>query len=148
MNRWRFAAAFRRSSTISAPDFFRFLRRALALIAADQPDAHLALITAMGRMRARLVANGEMGDVWFDPPDWMIGVSDRRADLEVSFDREVILDLVAGRLTLADAVDQERLRLLGAVEMIESFHAALLTFLEGLVRTSAAPAILKEYRQS
>ena len=147
MKRWLSRGASRRSSIISALDFFDYMRRSLSLIATEQPLAHRALTAAVGSMRVRLVANGLSRDVWFEPPEWVISPNGDLVDVEVTFDRDVILDLVDGHLTLAVAIEQERLGLRGVLGRIEAFHAALLIFLEGLVRTSEAPRMLQEYRQ-
>ena len=129
-------------------DFFTFLRTSLSCIAAEEPDGHRALTAAMGRMRVRLVADGVARIIRFDFPDWAIypEVSEA-ADLEVAFDREIIMDLIDGRLTMEDAIYQERLRMRGSVETIERFHGALMIYLEGLIRTPGAPAMLEVYRE-
>jgi hypothetical protein len=129
-------------------DFFSFLRTSLSRIAADEPDAHRALIDAMGSMRVRLVADGMARIVRFDFPDWTICAEVGEAILEVAFEREIILDLIDGRLTMEDAINQERLRMRGSVETIERFHGALMVYLEGLIRTPEAPALLESYRRA
>lgn len=130
------------------PDFFTFLRTSLSHIAAEEPNAHRALTAAIGSMRARLVADGVARVIRFDFPDWKIYAGASGADLDVAFDRQVIMDLVDGRLTLADAIYQERLCMRGRVETIERFHGALLIYLEALIRTPGAPAMLESYRRA
>jgi hypothetical protein len=127
-------------------DFFVFLRKSLSCIADEEPDAHRALTAAMGSMRARLVADGVARIILFDPPDWKIYAGPSEADLEVAFDRQIIMDLIDGRLTMEDAIYQERLRMRGSVETIERFHGALLIYLEGLIRTPGAAVMLESYR--
>jgi hypothetical protein len=128
-------------------DFFGFLRTSLSRLAAEVPDAHRALAGAMGNLRARLVADGVARTIRFDLSDWTIYAEDSDADLEVSFDREIIMDLIDGRLTMEDAIYQERLRMRGSVETIERFHGALMIYLEALIRTPGAPAMLESYRE-
>jgi hypothetical protein len=129
-------------------DFFAFLHTSLSRLAAAMPDAHRALADAMGDLRARLVADGVARTIRFDFPDWTIYAGASEADLEVSFDRKVIVNLIDGHLTMEDAIDQERLRIRGSVETIERFHEALLIYLEGLIRTPEAPTILESYREA
>jgi hypothetical protein len=129
-------------------DFFVFLRNSLSRIAHEVPDAHRALVDAMGNLRARLVADGAARTIRFDFPDWTIYAGAGDADLEVAFDRAIIVDLIDGRLTMEDAIYQERLRMRGSVETIERFHGALLIYLEGLIRTPGAPVMLESYRKA
>jgi hypothetical protein len=129
-------------------DFFTFLRTSLSRIAAEEPDAHRALVGAMGNLRARLVADGVARTIRFDFPDWTIYAGESETDLEVAFDREIIMDLIDGRLTMEDAIYQERLRMRGSVETIERFHGALMIYLEGLIRTPEAPVLLESYRSA
>jgi hypothetical protein len=129
-------------------DFFTFLRTSLSRIADEVPDAHRALVGAMGNLRARLVADGAARIIRFDFPDWTICAGASEADLEVAFDRDIIMDLIDSRLTMEDAIYQERLRMRGPVETIERFYDALLVYLEGLTRTPGAPAMLESYRQA
>jgi hypothetical protein len=129
-------------------DFFGFLRTSLSRLAAEVPDAHRALAGAMGNLRARLVADGVARTIRFDFSDWTIYAEDSDVDLEVSFDREIIVDLIDGNLTMEDAIYRERLRMRGPIERIERFYDALLIYLEALTRTSGAPAMLQSYRQA
>jgi hypothetical protein len=129
-------------------DFFTFLRTSLSRITAEEPDAHRALVGAMGNLRARLVADGVARTIRFDFPDWTICPGESEIDLEVAFDREIITDLIDGRLTMEDAIYQERLRMRGSVETIERFHGALMVYLEGLIRTPEAPVLLESYRRA
>jgi hypothetical protein len=129
-------------------DFFVFLHNSLSCIADEVPDAHRALTAAMGSMRVRLVADGVARIIRFEFSDWTIYAGPSKADLEVAFDREIIMDLIDGRLTMADAIYQERLRMRGCVETIERFHGALLIYLEGLIRSPGAPAMLERYRRA
>jgi hypothetical protein len=129
-------------------EFFTFLHDSLVRLAVEVPEAHRALAAAMGRTRARLVADGDARTIRFDFPYWTIYADDNEADLEVAFDRELVLDLVDGRLTLEEAIYQERLLMRGSIETIERFHDALMIYLEGLLRTSHAPALLAHYRQA
>jgi hypothetical protein len=129
-------------------DFFTFLRTSLSRITAEEPDAHRALVGAMGKLRARLVADGVARIIRFDFPDWMICPGESETDLEVAFDREIIMDLIDGRLTMEDAIYQERLHMRGSVETIERFHGALMIYLEGLIRTPEAAVLLESYRRA
>ena len=128
-------------------DFFSFLRASLSVLAEEEHKAHSALVAALGPLRARLVADGAEASIWLDSSKWTIYRGPTDSDLEVTFDRRVILDLIDGRLTMHDAIDRERLKLRGSPEAIVSFYEALMIYLEGLMRAPGAGAILKDYRE-
>jgi hypothetical protein len=129
-------------------DFFTFLHASLSRMAAEEPDVHRSLAAMMDNLRARLVADGDARIIRFDVPGWRICAGTSEVDLEVAFDRKIIMDLIEGRLTMEDAIYQERLRVHGAVDSIERFHDALLIYLEGLIRTPGAAAMLENYRNA
>ena len=128
-------------------DFFTFLHASLSVLAKEESEAHSALVAAFGPLRARLVADGVAASIWLDSSEWTIYRGSTNADLEVAFNRPIILDLIDGRLTMHDAINRERLKLRGSPEAIECFYDALTIYLEGLMRAPGALAILKDYRE-
>jgi len=128
-------------------DFFSYLRDSLAVLEEEASEAHGALAAALGDLRARLVADGVARSIWLESSGWRIYPGPAEADLEVTFDRQIILDLIDGRTKIHDAIDRERLRLRGRVQAIERFHGALMIYLEGLMRAPGAAALLKDYRE-
>jgi hypothetical protein len=129
---------------MSAADFFTFLRASLSHLETEVPEAHRTLAGVIGQLRARLVADGDARIIQFGYAGWTIA-QDGDTDLEVAFDRAIIIELVDGQLTLQDAIEQERLRLCGPIGSIERFHEALLIYLEGMIRAPTAPALLEDY---
>jgi hypothetical protein len=127
------------------PDFFAFLAESLEAIRMEEPEAHLALTRSIDRLRARLVSDGTVAVLRFESRDWRIELGAFDADIEVGFDREVTLDLIAGRLTLEDAIMSERLRIFGAADKINVFYDALLIYIEGMIRAPRSGALLKRY---
>ena len=129
------------------PDFFRLLRESLEGIRMDEPEVHRALTRSLGRLRARLVSDGAACVVWLEFDAWRMDPGDCDADIEVAFDRQIILDLIDGRLTLEDAILGEQLLIFGSVDKVEAFSDALLIYIEGLIRMPGTPALLRGYRQ-
>jgi hypothetical protein len=128
-------------------DFFSFLRGSLSVLEKEVSEAHCALAAALGGLRARLVADGVACTIWLDSSGWSIYPGPTDVDLEVAFDRRIILDLIDGRIRIHDAIDRDRLRLRGSAEAIERFFTALMIYLEGLMRAPGTMAILKDYRE-
>jgi hypothetical protein len=129
------------------PDFFAFLDESLAGIRTDEPEVHCALTQSLGRLRARLVSDGVAVVVWLDSNSWRMDPGDREADIEVAFNRQTILDLIDGCLTLEEAILREQLLIFGSVDKVETFNDAFLIYIEGLIRMPGTAALVRRYRQ-
>jgi hypothetical protein len=129
-------------------DFRAFLQESLTEIQRTEPDVDLALQERLGPLSARLTTGGSSFVLLREGAEWRVFADARRADIEVVFDDQIILDLAAGALTLNDAISGERLWLSGPVDAIANFHDALLIYLEGLIRARETPKLLERYRAS
>jgi hypothetical protein len=129
-------------------DFFAFLGASLSRVAAEAPEAYRALASAIGGMRARLIADGIARTIRFDFPYWTIYSGGDELDIGVTFGRETVIGLIDGQLTLEEAIYEERLLLRGAVETVEDFYGGLIIYLEGLIRSPGASALLRGYREA
>jgi len=72
--------------------------------------------------------------------------ADLSEDVEVGLDKPILLDLVDGRVTLEDALLEERLRLRGSLDALVEFDEALYIYLGGAVRCPSFPELYAEYR--
>ena len=129
-------------------NFRAFLQESLTEIQRTEPDVDLALQERLGSLSARLTTEGSSFVIVREGADWRVSADARRADIEVAFDDQIIMDLAAGALTLNDAIAGERLCLFGPVDAIANFHDALLIYLEGLIRARGTPELLERYRAS
>ncbi len=127
-------------------DFFAFLQDSLACLAAEEPQAHRALADAIGPMRLTLVAGGDARTIRCESDGWTL--ADREVGPTIEFDHQCILDLVDGRVTLHEAIAADRLRMSAPMADLERLHAALLIFIEGMLRAPAAPSMLERYRHA
>jgi hypothetical protein len=129
-------------------NFRAFLQESLTEIRRSEPDVDLALQERLGPLSARLTTEVSSFVILREGPQWRVFTDARRADIEVVFDDQIIIDLAAGALTLSDAISGERLCLSGPVDAIANFHDALLIYLEGLIRARGTPELLERYRAS
>jgi hypothetical protein len=128
------------------PDFRNFLEESLSDISLNEPEAHSALREALGSLSARLTSENGAFTIAASDAGWTFGEGD--ADVAVAFDAATVLDLVDGALTLTEAIEAERLRIIGSVAAVAAFYDALLVYLEGLLRAPGAPELLRRYRES
>ena len=129
------------------PDFRSFLEQSLADIALNEPEADRALREALGPLRARLASEDGAFTIATSGHGWILG-DEAAADVAVAFEAGVLLDLIEGGLTLTEAIEAERLRIVGSVAAVAAFYDALLIYLEGLLRAPGAPDLLRRYRES
>jgi len=129
------------------PDFRSFLEESLSDIALNEPEANQALRAALGPLSARLASEDGAFTIAAADAGWTFG-DETVADVAVGFDVAVLIGLVEGELTLTEAIETERLRIVGSVASVAAFHDALLIYLEGLLRAPGAPELLRRYRES
>ena len=128
------------------PDVFALMKRSLDLLAHEAAPAEAALRTAIGPLRTRLRDETSARLFHLTPAGFALDSDASGADVEIGFDRALVLDLAEGRLTLEDALLADRLHARGEMEAMTRLHAALMVYLEGLLRAPGASALYDEYR--
>lgn len=136
------------SSSVPERSFAGFLARSLSALRRDLPWIHARLCACLAPRELRLEVDGEGlglrcgGDEirLVEPPGAPAALA--------RTDRVTILDLVGARLSLLDALLEERLVIKGAIGDVIAFHDGLLIYLHGAVRDPAFPALLRELRRS
>jgi hypothetical protein len=127
------------------PDVFDLMRRSLDTMAAEAPEAEAALRKAVGPIRARLATQGRTRLFHLTTAGFALDEADDPADVEIAFDRALVLDLAEGRLSLEEALLADRLGAKGSVDAVTRLHEALMIYLEGLLRAPGAAALYEEY---
>ena len=127
------------------PDVFDLMKRSLATIAAEAPEADAALRQAVGALRTRFATEGRTRLFHLTSAGLALDETAQQADVEIGFDRAIVLDLAEGRLTLEDALIADRLHAKGEIAAITRLHEALMIYLEGLLRAPGASALYEEY---
>ena len=136
------------SSIMPAADsFFAFLAQSMRILEKEAPERYASLSLAMGDMQAQLTANGSARIVRFDGSRFVLEREDVKADVDVEFASDTILDLVDGELSLEEAINSEVLWIRGAVEVVENFYDAVLIYIDGAMRSPGFLNLLKEFRR-
>lgn len=136
------------SSSSSAPDatFASFLARSLDLLARELPWAYAAMCEALAPREVSITVDGEPARVVCTAGSVRVEPGAGAPAVECRTTREAILDLVAARTTLAEAVIGDRVWLRGSVDDLLAFHDGLMVYLGGAVRSPSFPGLLQEFR--
>jgi hypothetical protein len=112
----------------------------------EYPAAYFLLCGQLAPRRVRLVIDGESVTLAFDPSGVYVlsGAQDSTAELITS--RQTILDVLAARLTLAEAVLSDAIVLKGHVDDLTAFHDGLMTYVRGAVRSPSLARLLDRFR--
>lgn len=136
-------------SSSSAPErsFAGFLSRSLEALRRDLPWIHARLCARLAPRELRLEVDGEGLGLRCGEDEIRLIEPPATPAVEARTDRAAILDLVDARLSLLDALLEERLWIRGAIGDVIAFHDGLLIYLHGAVRDPAFPALLRELRR-
>lgn len=133
----------------SAPDlsFAGFVRRAVDAIRVEVPWAYEALLGALGGFTTTVVVDGEPATVRAAPLEIVVDALDGASDVRCVTTTRAILRLIGGDDTLLDAVQSDRVFVLGGVDAILVWHDVLEAFLHGAVRAREFDVLLAEFRR-
>lgn len=127
------------------PEFHPFLERSLEVLASQAPAAYAALEGALAGLPLRLEVDGRSSVLSFEEGRHRLA-GDGESRVLLRTDRAAILDLVAGRISLVEALRSERLWLQGRPAHLARLDAALRLYLAGAVRAPACAVLLSAYR--
>ncbi len=133
----------------SHPDrsFEGFVRSALAALAAEVPWAYDGIVCALGSTSTTVVVDGEPATVRAGGNGVVVMAgADADADTRCVTTTLEILDLVAGREALIDAIETDRVHLTGSVDALLRWCDTLEQFLHGAVRARAFDGLLVDFR--
>lgn len=136
------------SSSVPERSFAGFLARSLSALRRDLPWIHARLCARLAPRQMRIEVGGEVLGLRCREDEILVIEPPGAPDVEARTDRAAILDLVDARLSLLDALLEERLVVKGAIGDVIAFHDGLLIYLHGAVRDRAFPALLRELRRS
>lgn len=131
---------------MSRAEFATFLDASLGVLRRETPEAARRLAVALGGRVVRF-------DV--EPASFVLRMTEEGHRLEpaggdcavsLGLDREIVIDLVEGRLSLPQAVLRERLRPCGRPAELGRFFEALVAYLEGAVRAPSMPRLYQAFR--
>jgi len=129
--------------------FAQFVHRSLAAIGSDTPWLHEQLRRALGHWTALLVVDGECTTIRAGAANTvMVAAESRAADIRCTTTSAAILRLIQGADTIVDAIEADRVQLVGAADALLAWTDALDIFLHGAVRVRAFDGLLTDFEQS
>lgn len=134
------------SSSPADDSFAGFLGRSLAILERELPLAYAQMCARATPREVLIEIDGEPVSLAFEAAAHRLLPRPERPAVEVHATQRVILDLIDGRVSLLDAVLEERIVMLGGVPDIGAFHDGLMAYLHGAVRCRSFPELLRRYR--
>ncbi|MSP60183.1 MAG: hypothetical protein EXR72_07540 [Myxococcales bacterium] len=126
--------------------FTGFLLRSMGLLRVEAPAAYALMCARLAPRELSTSVDGELCPLQFAAESVRVLAASVAPSVEVQTTRRTILDLVDARLTLADAVWDERLLLRGGPADLIAFHDGFTAWLHGAVRSPSFPDLLRDYR--
>jgi hypothetical protein len=123
------------------------LLESFAVIRAELSPAFGLLLTALARQTIRIEVDDEMLEVRVDGDELCVastvfGSPSARVATELA----TILDVLDARVSLRDAVLENRLRVVAELASVEVLHEALLLYTHAAVRCPSFPELLERLR--
>jgi hypothetical protein len=137
------------SSSETEPTTRAFVQTSLATLREEFPEAYYLMCRKLAGLAVALFIDGEEIPIVFEPRSARV-VHDPPSppDVRARTTRRTILDVLDARLSLQGAVDSGALELWGPIEDLEAFHAALLLYVQGAVRSPSFPGLLDRFREA
>lgn len=133
-------------SSVPERSFAGYLEGSLSALRRDLPWIYARLCARVAPRELRLKVDDELVGLRCGEDEIRRIEPPSAPAVEAHIDRQAILDLVDARITLLDALLEERLVVRGALDDVIAFHDGLMIYLHGAVRDPSFPALLRRFR--
>ncbi len=119
----------------SAEPLHYLIQRSLALLRRDNPGGYDEMMRAAGTLAVSIRVGSETCGVEFAD---RVSVSEREVehpDVEIKTDRPAVAAVMAGEMSLPDALDTDHLRVRGSMDAVVRAHDGLLAFVAAAVHS-------------
>jgi len=141
------------SSSTSIPDVgvAGLLDESLSVLRREQPASYARLCEALASLRIEIHVDGERMVAEFEPGGHQVAgasaaVPTAAAAARFRASRGAVLDVLDGRISLAEAVLTGRLEAYAPLPRLLELHDALLLYVNAAVRCPSFPALLDRFR--
>ena len=118
----------------------------MALLSEECPGAFHELCDRLDSAKIRLCIDGDSVSPSFAAHGFELVAAHASPEVDLESSREAILAVLDGRLTLEDAVWQDRVVLMGSLDALARFHEGFVLCVGGAVRCPSFPRLLERYR--
>jgi hypothetical protein len=122
------------------------LRRSLAHMAVEVPASYRHLQCTLGGLVIELDVDGELFAMWGGPWLEVVAGSAAAPGVRITLGRSAILDVLDARVSLAEAVESNRIQVQGSLDDVLRAHDSLIAYLHAAVRAPSVPALSVELR--
>jgi hypothetical protein len=122
------------------------LSEAFEHLASDTPELHRALAEALAGLQVRIRVDDEVFDVVALRRAPTVCDAQGSASVSIETARAVVHDVLGGRVTMAQALHDDTLRVRGALGDLVAVLHAIETFVHGAVRSRSVAALFHVFQ--
>ena len=122
------------------------LRRSLAHVAVEVPASYRHLQRVLGALVIELAVDSERFALWGGPLLEVVAGPSAAAGVRIAVGRTVILDVLDARVSLAEAVESDRIAVQGSLDDVLRAYDTLIAYLHAAVRAPSVPALAARLR--
>ena len=130
------------------PDLRQFVERSLAALDREAPAFHEQLCSMLRGVRLRITGDGDPFALRFDAATVVSAQPDGAEPVHLRVGHRALLDIVDGRLSIEEALRQDRLEMRGDLRVVSDVFEALVIYVRGAIRCPSSPHLLSEFRAS
>lgn len=124
-----------------------FVKTAMALLREEFPRAYFLICANLAGRSISIDVDGEQVFLDCEILELLFPDGIENPDVRIATSRRTIIDAIDARVTIEEAIRDERLFASGRQDYIANCHTALLFFVRGAVRSPSFPALLQEFRR-
>jgi hypothetical protein len=136
------------SSSSSGPEtsLRGLLQESLDCLEREIPQVYQRMCATLDGLSVRISLDDETVVIGFAGVHGRVDVVGRPVEAELCTSRRTVLAVLDGRLSLADAVLADAVRIKAPLDMLERLNGALEAYVHGAVRSHSFPALLVRFR--
>ncbi|GAA5176442.1 hypothetical protein GCM10023321_84830 [Pseudonocardia eucalypti] len=132
---------------MAEPGVAELLRRSVGSLREQVPGGYQRLLEELGGLTVELTVDGETFAVHAEGTRLRVVTGAHpAAGARVVTSRAAVLDVLDARLSLAEAVESDRVTVLGSLDDVMRAYHALLAYAHASARATSVPGLLDELR--
>jgi len=129
-------------------DLQHFVEESLAVLEREAPTFFVSLCESVKDLHLSISSEGRPFALHFAANSIVTAAPSGADDVYLTTDRQAILALVDGELTVEDALRHDRLEVRGRPLAVACFFSGLLVYVRGGIRCPSFPRLISDFRLS